>query len=124
MKETVGSSINFTWTILRPFTRVEWGLAFSPSAFDSPPRLLVSFLKGSTTSVTPPAAYTARVSGKITGNQVSFTLRNLRKSDGRLYGCRISDTNNGEDTPSFDSVMLVVEGRCNCFVVISCYPIQ
>ena len=124
MKETVGSSINFTWTILRPFTRVEWGLAASPRAFDTPPRLLVSFLKGSTTSATPPAAYTGRVSGKITGNQVSFTLRNLRKSDGRLYGCRISDTNSGDDIPSFDSVMLVVEGRCNCFVVISCYPIQ
>ena len=124
MKETVGSSINFTWTILRPFTRAEWGLAATPSAFDTPPRLLVSFLKGSTTSVTPPAAYTGRVSRKITGNQVSFTLRNLRKSDGRLYGCRISDTNSGDDIPSFDSVMLVVEGRCNCFVVISCYPIQ
>ena len=124
MKETVGSCINFTWTILRPFTRVEWGLAASPRAFDTPPRLLVSFLKGSTTSATPPAAYTGRVSGKITGNQVSFTLRNLRKSDGRLYGCRISDTNSGDDIPSFDSVMLVVEGRCNCFVVISCYPIQ
>ena len=124
MKETVGSSINFTWTILRPFTRAEWGLAASPSAFDTPPRLLVSFLQGSTTSVTPPAAYTGRVSGKITGNQVSFTLRNLRKSDGRLYGCRISDSNSGDDIPSFDSVVLVVEGRCNCFVVISCYPIQ
>ena len=124
MKETVGSSINFTWTILRPFTRVDWGLAASSSAFDSLPRLLVSFFKGSTFPVTTPAAYTGRVSGKITGNQVSFTLRNLRKSDGRLYGCRISDTNNGDDTPSFDSVMLVVEGRCNCFVVISCYPIQ
>ena len=124
MKETVGSSINFTWTILRPFTRAEWGLAASPSAFDTPPRLLVSFLQGSTTSVTPPAAYTGRVSGKITGNQVSFTLRNLRKSDGRLYGCRISDSNIGDDIPSFDSVVLVVEGRCNCFVVISCYPIQ
>ena len=124
MKETVGSSINFTWTILRPFTRVDWGLAASSSAFDSLPRLLVSFFKGSTFPVTTPAAYTGRVSGKITGNQVSFTLRNLGKSDGRLYGCRISDTNNGDDTPSFDSVMLVVEGRCNCFVVISCYPIQ
>ena len=119
MKGAIGSSMNFTWTILRPFTRVEWGLAVTPSAFDSPPRLLVSFFKGSTSSVTPPAAYTGRVSGNINGGQVSFGLRNLRKSDGRLYGCRISDTNNGDDIPSFDSVMLVVEGRCDCFVVIS-----
>ena len=124
MKGVTGSSMNFTWTILRPFTRIEWGLAVSPSAFDSPPRLLVYFFKGGTFRVTPPAAYTGRVSGNINGNQVSFTLRNLRKSDGRLYGCRISDTNNGDDTPSFDSVMLVVEGRCDCFVVISCHLIQ
>ena len=124
MKGATGCSMNFTWTILRPFTRVEWGLAFSPSAFDSPPRLLVSFLKGSTSSVTPPATYTGRVSGNINGSQVSFSLRKLRKSDGRLYGCRISDTKSGDDIPSFDSVMLVVEGRCNCFVVISCHLIQ
>ena len=118
MKGATGSSMSFTWNIRRPFTRVEWGLAFTPSAFDTPPRLLVSFFKGSTSSVTPPAAYTGRVSGNINGSQVSFTLRNLRKSDGRLYGCRVSDTNNGDDVPSFDSVMLVVEGRCSYFVVI------
>ena len=124
MKGTTGSSMNFTWTILRPFTRVEWGLASSPSAFDSPPRLLVSFFNGSTFQVTPPAAYTGRVSGNIKGSQVSFALRNLRKSDGRLYGCRIIDTRSAEDIPSFDSVMLVVEGTCDCFVVISCHLIQ
>ena len=123
MKGATGSSINFTWTILRPFTRVEWGLAASSSAFDVPPQLLGSFFRGSTFPVTLPAAYTGRVSGKITGNQVSFTLRNLGKSDGRLYGCRVSDINNGDDVPSFDSVMLVVEGRCNRGVVISCNPI-
>ena len=124
MKGATGSSMNFTWTILRPFTKVEWGLALSPSAFDSPPRLLVLFFKGSTFPVSPPAAYTGRVSGNIIGSQVSFALRNLRKSDGRLYGCKIMDTNNGDDIPSFDSVMLVVEGRCDCFVVISCHLIQ
>ena len=124
MKGATGSSMNFTWTILRPFTRVDWGLAFSSREFDSPPRLLVSLFKFGTFQVTPPATYTGRVSGNIIGSQVSFALRNLRKSDGRLYGCRISDTNSGDDTPSFDSVMLVVEGRCDCFVVISCHLIQ
>ena len=124
MKGATGSSMNFKWTILRPFTRVEWGLAASSSAFDVPPRLLVSFFKGSAFPVTLPAAYTGRVSGNINGSQVSFTLRNVRKSDGRLYGCRISDTDNGDDRPSFDSVMLVVEGRCDCFAVISCHLIQ
>ena len=124
MKRATGSSMNFTWTILRPFTRVEWGLAASSRAFGVPPRLLVFFFKGSAFQVTPPVAYTGRVSGNINGSQVSFTLRNLRKSDGRLYGCRISDTNDGNDIPSFDSVMLVVEGRCDCCVVISCHLIQ
>ena len=124
MKGVTGSSMNFTWTILRPFTRVEWGLAASSSAFDVPPRLLVSFFKGSSFPVTPPAAYTGRVSGNINGSQVSFALRNLRKSDGRLYGCRISDTSSPDDIPSFDSVMLVIEGRCDCCVVISCHLIQ
>ena len=124
MKGATGSSMNFTWTILRPFTRVEWGLAASSSAFDVPPQLLVSFFKGSAFPVTPPAAYTGRVSENINGSQVSLTVRNLRKSDGRLYGCRISNTNDGDDIPSFDSVMLVVEGRCDCFVVISCLLIQ
>ena len=42
VKGAIGSSINFTWTILRPFTRIEWGLAASSSAFDVPPRLLAS----------------------------------------------------------------------------------
>ena len=124
MKGATGSSMNFTWTILRPFTRVEWGLAFSPSAFDTPPRLLVSVFKGSPTSVTSSAPYAGRVSGNINGSQVSFSLRKLRKSDGRLYGCRVSNADSGDDIPSFDSVMLVVEGRCNCFVVISCHLIQ
>ena len=76
VKGAIGSSINFTWTILRPFTRVEWGLAVTPSAFENPPRLLVSYFKGNPLPVTPPAAYTGRVSGKNTGSQVSFILRN------------------------------------------------
>ena len=124
MKGATGSSMNFTWTILRPFTRVDWGLAFYSREFDSPPRLLVSLFKFGAFQVTPPAAYTGRVSGNIIGSQVSFALRNLRKSDGRLYGCRIRNTNDPDDIPSFDSVMLVVEGRCDCFVVISCHLIQ
>ena len=124
MKEPVGSSVTFNWTIGRPFTRVEWGLAASPNAFHDPPRLLVLFFEGSTRPVTPPGAYTGRVSGNITGNQVSFSIRNLKESDERLYGCQISNTKDGDDIPSFDSVMLVVEGRYSWFVVISSNPIQ
>ena len=110
VKGTVGSSINFTWAILRPFTKVEWGLAASSGAFGTPPQLLMSFRDGNLESVTPPTAYSGRVSGKITRSQVSFTLKNLKKSDGRLYGCKISDLTAGDDIPSFDSVVLIVEG--------------
>ena len=110
MKGTVGSSINFTWAILRPFTKVEWGLAASSDAFDTPPQLLMSFRDGNLESVIPPTAYSGRVSGKITGSQVSFTLKNLKKSDGRLYGCKISDLTDGDDIPNFDSVVLIVAG--------------
>ena len=111
VKGTAGSSINFTWTILRPFTRVDWGLAASSSAFDTPPQLLMSFGHGNLLQVTPPATYSGRASGKVTGSQVSFSLKNLTESDGRLYGCRISDTTDADDIPSFDSVVLIVEGR-------------
>lgn len=107
----VGSSINLTWTILRRFTKVEWGLAVSPTAFGTPPQLLMSFRNGNSLQVNTPAAYSGRVSGKITGQQVSFTLKNLRRRDKRLYGCRISDPTDGDDEASFDSVFLVVEGR-------------
>lgn len=124
VKGTVGFSINFTWTIRKSFTRVEWGLALSPNAFDSPPQLLVSFFQGNTFSVTPPPAYTGRVSGNIAGSHVSFTLKNLRKEDGRLYGCRIMDDGSADLQSSFDSVKLAVEGRHSCFVVILCNPIQ
>ena len=84
----------------------------------------MSFFKDSTFPVIPPAAILEECQGKLLEIKFHLILQiNLRKSDGRLYGCRVSDTNNGNDTPSFESVMLVVEGRCDFFVVISCYPI-
>lgn len=72
--------------------------------------------------MTPPENYIGRVSGKLTGSEVMFTLRNISKEDGRLYGCKVSYTKDGNDQPSFDSVTLVVEGmNINYwFVVNSC----
>lgn len=72
--------------------------------------------------MTPPDSYIGRVSGKLTGSEVMFTLRNISKKDGRLYGCEVSNTKDGSDESSFDSVTLVVEGTNinNCFVVNSC----
>ena len=70
----------------------------------------MSFFEGSPFSVAPPDNYIGRVSGKLTGDEVTFTLRNISKEDGRLYGCKVSNTKDGNDVPSFDSVTLVVEG--------------
>ena len=102
--------MNFTWAFSSSFTRVEWGLAATPYAFDTPPGLLVSFFKGNPLPVKTPAAYTGRVSGRQSGSQVIFTLRNISKLDGRLYGCLITDTTDPDDKSSFDHVTLEVEG--------------
>lgn len=102
--------MNFTWAFSSSFNRVEWGLAATPYAFDTPPELLVSFFKGNPLPVKPPAAYTGRVSGRQSGSQVIFTLRNISKLDGRLYGCLITDTTDPDDKSSFDHVTLEVEG--------------
>lgn len=118
VKGVFGSSVNFTWTFSGSFTKVDWGLAADGKNFHSPPRLLVSFLKTGLSSVTPPAAYNGRVSGNLTGNQAIFTLKNIKKSDERLYGCRISDTNNADDIPSFNSVNFEVESEYNIFIAL------
>lgn len=102
--------MNFTWAFSSSFTRVEWGLAATPYAFDTPPGLLVSFFKGNPLPVKTPAAYTGRVSGRQSGSQVIFTLRYISKLDGRLYGCLITDTTDPDDKSSFDHVTLEVEG--------------
>lgn len=102
--------MNFTWAFSLSFTRVEWGLAATPYAFDPPPGLLVSFFKGNPLPIKTPAAFTGRVSGRQTGSQVIFTLRNISKLDGRLYACMIIHTTDPDGISSFDHVTLVVEG--------------
>ena len=102
--------MNFTWAFSSSFTRVEWGLAATRYAFDTPPGLLVSFSKGNPLPVKTPAAYTGRVSGRQSGSQVIFTLRNISKLDGRLYGCLITDPTDPDDKSSFDHATLEVEG--------------
>ena len=114
MNGVLGSTVNFTWTFSGSFTKVEWGLALNKDNFYSPPQLLVSLHKiNGPLAVTPPAAYIRRVSGKLTGSQVTFTLRNIRKEDERLYGCRVSDISDPDDTPSFNSVNFTVECEYN-----------
>lgn len=120
VKGVFGSSVNFTWTFSGSFTKVDWGLAVDDKNFHSSPRLLVSLLKTGMLPVTPPTAYNGRVSGKLTptGNQAIFTLKNIKKSDEGLYGCRISDTNNEDDIASFNSVNFEVESEYNIFIAL------
>ena len=92
VRGTAGCSVNFTWAFSSSFTRIEWGLAGNPL------------------SVKTPAAYTGRVSGRQSGSQVIFTLRNISKLDERLYGCLITDPTDPDDKSSFDHVTLEVEG--------------
>ena len=71
---------------------------------------LYSLTKYGSGSVTPPSAYTGRVSGHRSGNNVTFTLNNLQKGDARFYGCQISPQDPNLD-PKFDNVKLFVEGE-------------
>ena len=87
--------MNFTWAFSSSFTRVEWGLAATPYAFDAPPGLLVSFFKGNPLPVKTPAAFTGRVSGRQIGSQVI---------------CLITDTTDPDCISNFDHVTLEVEG--------------
>lgn len=118
VKGALGSSVNFTWTFSGHFTRVDWGLAADYANFHSSPQLLLSILKSGLLLGTPPSAYSGRVSGKLTGNQVMFTLKNITKNDERLYGCMITDITNVDDIPSFNSVNFEVEREYNIFIAL------
>ena len=62
-------------------------------------------------SVTAPAAYNGRVSGRgdVTSGLAIFTLSSIKKSDERFFGCLIRP-NDPFDNQLFDAVHLVVEG--------------
>lgn len=115
VKGALGSSVNFTWTFSGSFTRVDWGLAKDDNNFENPAQLLVSLLKSGTLQLNLPPAYNGRVSGKLTENQVVFTLENIIKSDERLYGCQITETSNPNDVASFNSVNFEVEREYNIY---------
>ena len=107
---TVGSSVDFKWSYTGDVKLVNWGLALSgASSFDNN-QLLKALGKSGSVALTPPAAYTGRVSGSRSGGQATFTLTNLKKDDARYYGCRI-DPSQPDDSAQFDKVKLVVQGK-------------
>ena len=111
MRGTLGSSVQFNWTFSGDVYHVTWGLtrAADSTAFDNNQKLYL-LTKSGQGSGTPPSAYTGRVSGHRSGNNVTFTLNNLRKGDTRFYGCKVSPQDPNLD-PKFDNVKLFVEGE-------------
>ena len=111
MRGAVGSSVQFNWSFSGDVKLTRWGLtkAADSTGFDNN-QILYSLTKTGPGSVTPPSAYTGRVSGHRSGNSFTFTLNNLQKGDTRFYGCQI----NPQDPnlhPVYDNVKLFVEGE-------------
>ena len=111
MRGTVGSSVQFNWSFSGDVKIVTWGLtqAADSLVFENNQKLY-SLTKSGPESVTPPSAYTGRVSGSRSGNHATFTLNILQKGDTRFYGCKINPQDPNLD-PIFDNVKLVVEGE-------------
>ena len=58
---SVGSSLNFTWTMSRSFQEITVGLAATPTSFGSAPQFLLMFTYGKQVPVSVPEASTGRV---------------------------------------------------------------
>ena len=111
VKGTVGSSVQFNWSFSGDVRIVDWGLTLAADAksFDNNQRLY-SLTKTGSIPVTPPQAYTGRVSGSRSGGKAIVTLSKLKIGDARFYGCRLSPTS-PIDSAVFDNVKLIVEGE-------------
>lgn len=107
MRGTIGSFVHFNWSFSGDGNFVDWGLMNEDATVIS--QLLLTLPKSGSALVTPPPAYTGRVSGSRSGNNVTFTLNNLQKGDSRFYVCRIRSPPGG--SIQMDIVKLVVEGE-------------
>ncbi|XP_068733606.1 uncharacterized protein [Montipora capricornis] len=114
LKGSVGSSLQFNWAFSVEFGTIEWGFALAAnSKVLSDDGILFTIYADGTTQATSSAPYAGRVNGSvIRQGLVGFTLRNLRTSDARYFGCRISplDVFLKKET---DTVKLIVEGPPN-----------
>ena len=58
---SVGSSLNFTWTMSRSFQEITVGLAATPTSFGSAPQFPLMFTYGKQVPVSVPEASTGKV---------------------------------------------------------------
>ena len=108
----LGSSVNFTWAFHGGnIDRVELGTKKDGSVAIKDVLISIDKLQTITTIQNPP--YSGRVSGSgdASSGQVVFSLSQIKTSDNRLYGCRISPTDVSADTQKLDSVYLEVNGE-------------
>ena len=110
----VGSSVNFTWSFSGDVENVKQGIKKAGLSSLEDNGVLVSLKKTGPVSLPVPAAYIGRVngSGNVSSGHVVFTLRSIRTSDERFYGCNIVPTDSF-DQEKFDSVFLAVKGESN-----------
>lgn len=109
----IGSSVNFTWSFSGDIDSVSWGLKHAGINTIQNNGVLVFMDKSGSVSLKVPPAYDGRVSGSgnVSSGLAIFTLSSIKKSDERFYGCVIRP-NDAFDNEKFDSVHLVIEGRC------------
>ena len=112
MTALVGSSVNFTWRFPSDVTVAEWGVKDGGVNDFIPGHILQSFdSNGQPQPVSVPSAYSGRVSGSRSGGLAIFTLSNIRKSDGVVYGCKITAGTGIFIQRAFYAVQLLVQGK-------------
>ena len=111
----IGSSVNFTWTFTGTVgIHSDWGPV---TAGGNNINALVTIISNGDVRLPPQQSpYNGRVNGSRSGTpttgQVIFILKSITKVDERVFGCEIYSSS-GFDTPSFDYVRLVVQGKLN-----------
>jgi len=107
--------VNFTWSFSGDIYIADWGLKLPGLHHIDNNKRLVSLTKAGSAVLVVPSEYTGRVSGIRSGNSSAgraiFTLSKIRKYDEKYYGCQLYPTI-PDDPAIFDSVRLVVQGRC------------
>ena len=112
MAGLVGASVNFTWSFYGDVRIVDWGLKNDGGNYIENNGKLVSLDKNGPLSIKVPPAYRGRVSGSgdVSSGQVIFTLSQIKSSDERYYGCKISPVD-VYVKERFDPVYLAVKGK-------------
>ena len=110
----VGSSFHFKWNFTTAgLRRIEWGLKKDGQNTFETNGILVTVNVLGNVQLTSQSEYATRVNGTIdvSSGQATFILANMKRADERFYGARIIPIS-GDDLPVFDSVQMVLQGRC------------